>query len=218
MNNNERIIRNLIKKESLRILKESQASFLSGDPSAKVKHSMEDVNDVIGVFEKRLEKLNNEEKSATNNEDYLELRNIKEQQLEALSKMINSYKSKIKLLEVQKQELEVEFEGLKSKGGNVFKNQSIDEFSNENFQKDWGLRIKTQNSVIDVVKITENSNAYKVISTDVVGLNEGDLLQLPNLKIGGSGKVAVYRKIEEKFENVKNFTLENVVSLTKNPM
>ena len=60
MNDNRKIIRDIVRKESLRIMKESQASFLaeSSPADTETKNSMKRVNDYIGLLEKNLEKLN----------------------------------------------------------------------------------------------------------------------------------------------------------------
>lgn len=216
MNDNEKTIRNLIRKESLRIIKESQASFLKEESSSVVKYSMEDVNDVIGLYEKKLDKLNNEEKSAKNKEDYLELKNIKTSQLDALSKMINGYNQKIELLKSQKEELEHEIMNVATSGSDVFKHQEMNEFDNESFQKDWGLRIELPNSYFNLVKIGDH-NAYKLMDTNAKGFKIGDLLQLPNISIGGGGEVPVYRKVGDRFEIVAKPQFKNVNKLIKNP-
>lgn len=218
MNDKEKIIRNLIRKESLRIIKESQASFLE-DVSSEVKHSMEDVNDVIGLFEKKLEKLNNEEKSALSKEDFAELNRIKSEQMDALTKVINGYNTKVKLLNQQKSDLHSQIVDVSAKGAGVFKNQSMTEFENENFKKDWVLRIETPKFKLDVVKQIEDGNNYRIIDTNIPGLVSGDLVAIPNLSLGGSGKLKVYRKINNRYEEIVDggMELQNIKKLVKNP-
>jgi hypothetical protein len=218
MNDKEKIIRDLIKKESLRIIKESQASFLK-DVSAEVKHSMEDVNDVIGLFEKKLDKLNNEEKSALSKEDYSELKRIKSEQMDALSKVINGYNTKVKLLNQQKTDLHSQIVDISAKGANVFNNQNMTEFENDNFKKGWVLRIETQRFKLDLVKQVEDGNNYRIVDTNIPGLESGDLAALPNLSIGGSGKVKIYRKINDRYEEIVDggMELQNIQKMVKNP-
>jgi len=218
MNDKEKIIRSMIRKESLRIIKESQASFLK-DVSQKVKHSMEDVNDVIGLFEKKLEKLNNEEKSAISKEDFAELSRIKSEQMDALTKVINGYNTKIKLLNQQKSDLHSQIVDVAAKGAGVFKNQNMTEFENENFKKDWALRIETSKFKIDAVKQVEDGNNYRIVDTNIPGLVSGDLLAIPNISIGGSGKLKVYRKINDRYEEIVDggIELQNIKKLIKNP-
>ncbi len=218
MNDKEKIIRDLIRKESLRVIKESQASFLK-DVSSEVKHSMEDVNDVIKLFEKNLEKLNNEEKSAISNEDYSELKKIKTKQMDALTKVINGYNTKIQLLNQQKSDLHGQIIDVDAKGANVFNNQNMTEFENENFKKDWVLRIQTEKFKLDLVKQVKEGNNYRIIDTNIPGLVSGDLAALPNLSIGGNGKLKIYRKINDKYEEIVDGGMEvqNIKSLVKNP-
>ena len=219
MNDKEKIIRKLIRKESLRMIKNSQVSFLNEiEATTEIKHSMDDVNSVIDLFEKKLEKLNNEEKSAMDKEDYLELRNVKEEQLKALSKVINGYGTKLELLNSQKMDLEIEVMNVSAKGSGVFKNQELDEFSNEGFEKGWGLRIESPNTSTSVIKQADHNN-YKVVSTNIDGLQPGMLLMLPDLKIGGDGDVKVFAKREggNGFDNIHNFSIENITALIKNP-
>ena len=172
MNDKEKIIRDIIRKESLRMLKESQASFLkeSSAVDADTKQSMKRVNDYIGLLEKNLEKLNNEEKSAMDKEDFLSLKDIKTSQLNELSAMIKSYEKKLELLNVQKSELEEEVSNVNNQGAGIFKNQEISEFSADEFQKGWGLRIETSNYFMDLIKQMEDTNNFKVVNTNIPGL------------------------------------------------
>jgi hypothetical protein len=216
--NEEKIIRDLIRKESLRIIKESQASFLK-DVSAEVKHSMDDVNDVIGLFEKKLEKLNNEEKSAISKEDYSELKKIKSEQMDALTKVINGYNTKIKLLNQQKSDLHGQIVDVAAKGANVFNNQNMTEYENENFKKGWALRIQTEKFKLDLIKQVEDGNNYRIVDTDIPGLESGDLASLPNLSLGGNGKLKIYRKINDRYEEIVDggMEIQNIKKMVKNP-
>jgi len=219
MNDKNKIIRDIVRKESLRIMKESQASFLvesSPVVDSETKLTMKRVNDYIGLLEKNLDKLNNEEKSAMDNEDYLSLKEIKKSQLNELSAMIKSYEKKLELLNKQKQELEQETNDIDSKGAGVFKNQEINEFSNEGFEKGWGLKLQTPNYHLSLVKIGDH-NAYKVMNTNIENLELSDLLQLPDLKIGGAGKMQVFRKVGDRHDNVAEFEMKNIIKMTKNP-
>lgn len=216
MNNNDKIIRDLIKKESLRMIKESQASFLI-ESSDNLERVIQDIDEsVIDVNEKKLEKLKNEESSAKEKEDFSEFKRIKEDQISVIDKLIKGYTKKVELLGRVKSELSEEIIQIQQNGSGIFKNQEMNEFSNENFQKDWGLRIETPNHFMNLVKILDN-NAYKVVSTNIKGLEANDLLQLPNLKIGGEGKVAVYREVGGRHQNVANFDIRNIAKMIKNP-
>lgn len=216
MNGNKQIIRKLIRKESLRMIKESQASFLSED-FGNVKSVIQDVDDgIIEVNEKRLTKLEGEEKTARKKEDFTELKRIKEEQVAATNKLIKGYAKKVELLIKAKENLQQEMLNIQTNGSNVFKNQEISEFSNENFEKGWALRIETPNTSTNLVKDMD-TNAYRVTHTNIPSLEVDDLLQLPDLKIGGSGDVKVYRKVGDKYENIANFKIDNITNMIKNP-
>lgn len=208
-------IRDLIRKESLRVIKESQASFLS--EASSLEKTMKDVNDAIGLYEKRLDKLNGEEEKAKDKEDFSDLKRIKGEQLEELSGLIRAYSKKVEMLKKQQIELKGEVDDVISKGANVFNNRELQEFENEKFKKGWGLQINTHNSFNKMVKILDDANAYKVVSTDIDGLQPGDLLKLPNMKIGGGGNVTVYRNVDGRQQEVGTFKYDNVTSIIKNP-
>ena len=216
MNDKEKIIRDLIKRESLRIIKESQASFLK-ESSVDTEKVIKDIDDsIIDVNEKKLAKLKNEEESAKEKEDFSEFKRIKEEQVSSIEKLIKGYSRKVELLVKVKAEIQGDIIDIQKSGAGIFKNQEMTEFSNENFQKDWALRIETPNYFMNLVKILDN-NAYKVVTTNVNGLQPGDLLALPDLKFGGGGKVQVYREVGDRHENVANFTIQNVTKMIKNP-
>jgi len=221
MNDKEKIIRDIIRKESLRMLKESQASFLkeSSAVDADTKQSMKRVNDYIGLLEKNLEKLNNEEKSAMDKEDFLSLKDIKTSQLNELSAMIKSYEKKLELLNVQKSELEEEVSNVNNQGAGIFKNQEISEFSADEFQKGWGLRIETSNYFMDLIKQMEDTNNFKVVNTNIPGLKSGYVMAIPMLKIGGEGTISVYRDSGGgRYEELgKPLTIRNIKGMYKNP-
>lgn len=221
MNDKHKIIRDIVRKESLRIMKESQASFLaeSSPADTETKMSMKRVNDYIGLLEKNLEKLNNEEKSAMDKEDYLALKDIKKSQLSELSAMIKTYEKKMELLKKQKQELEQQFDDVDSKGAGIFKNQEINEFSADGFQKGWGLRIETDNYFLDLVKQMEDTNNFKLVNTNVPGLQSGYVMAIPMLKIGGEGSINVYRHAGgNRYEELgKPLVIRNIRKMYKNP-
>jgi len=221
MNDKEKIIRDIIRKESLRMIKESQASFLveSSELESDTKIRMKKINEYINLLEKNLDKLNSEEKSAMDKEDYLALRDIKKNQLSELSSMIKSYTQKMELLNMQKSELETEFTDVDTKGAGIFKNQEINEFNAESFQKDWGLRIETQNYYLDLVKQMEDTNNFKVMDSNIPGLKSGFVLRVPTLSIGGEGTLNVYRHAGgNKYEEIeKPLVLRNIKKMYKNP-
>ncbi len=222
MSDRLKIIRDIVRKESLRIMKESQASFLAESSPVKdsdTKQSMKRINDYIDLLEKNIEKLNNEEKSAMNKEDYLSLKDIKNSQLSELTAMIKSYDKKMELLNKQKEELEAELGDVVDKGASIFKNQEMNEFNSDDFEKGWGLRIETDNHYVDLVKIMEDTNNFKLINTNIPGLHAGYVMSIPTLKIGGEGTIKVYRNTDgNRFEELeKPLIVKNIRKMFKNP-
>jgi len=218
MNDKENIIRKIVRLESLRMIKESQASFLNEDIDS-LERTMEDVDDsIIEVNEKKLEKLNNEEDSAKDSEDFSELKRIKEDQLAVIERLVFGYTKKVKLLQQTQTNLEEELLNIQSNGAGVFKNQEMNEFSSEAFQKGWGLKIETHGSSTNLVKQSDANN-YKVMTTNIPGLEPEMLLMLPDMKLGGEGHIKVFTKRVNGtgYENIKNFTLRNITALVKNP-
>lgn len=216
MNKNEKIIRDLIKKESLRIINKSQASFLK-ENSVGAEKVIQDIDEsIIDVNEKRMDKLKKEEDSAREKEDFFELKRVKEDQVFSIDKLIKGYLKKAELLNNIKQEIKEDLIQIQKKGAGVFNNQEMLEFSNEKFNKDWALRIETENYYLNLVKILDN-NAYRVVDTNIEGLMKGDLLKLPDLKVGGSGDVEVYREVGGRHENITSFNIKNVKKMIKNP-
>lgn len=204
------------------MIKESQASFLKESSPTNMNNtvqSMRKVNDYIGLLEKNLEKLNNEESSAMEKEDFLSLKDIKTSQLSELSSLIKSYEKKLELLNVQKIELTNNLSDVHNKGAGIFKNQEINEFSADEFQKGWGLRIETDNYFLDLVKQMEETNNFKVVNTNITGLKPGFVLAVPMIKIGGEGILRVYRHTGgNKYEELeKPLIMRNIKKMFKNP-
>lgn len=198
------------------MIKESQASFLKKS-SVDTEKVIQDIDDsIINVYEKKLEKLKNEEKSAKDKEDFAEFKRIKEEQSAAIDKLVKGYTRKAELLVKVKNELQEEILNIQNNGSGIFKNQEINEFTNDSFQKDWALKIQTPSYYMNLVKVLDN-NAYKVVDTNITNLKKDDLLMLPDLKIGGGGKIQVYREIGGRHENVTSFTIQNIIKMIKNP-
>lgn len=221
MNNKEEIIREII-RESLRTIKESQASFLKESSPVMENNtikSMKKVNDYIGLLEKNLDKLNNEENSAMEKEDFLSLKEIKTNQLSELSSLIKTYEKKLELLNTQKTELSNSLSDVHSKGAGVFKNQEINEFSAGEFKKGWGLKIETDNYFLDLIKQMEETNNFKVVNTNITGLKPGFVVAVPMLKIGGEGMLNVYRNAGgNKYEELESpLIMRNIKKMFKNP-
>lgn len=200
-----------IRKQSLKLLKENGAFADLEDKVDSVDESF------IEVYQKKLDKLKAAEEKAMADENYVELQKIKEEKVVALKRLIDAYKVKTKVLEQIHDGLKQEIGELGSKGSGVFKNKTLNEFSNEDLPKDTIIKITTNSAEIKLKKITD-SNQYSILETTANGLAPGDVLALPPIvKIGSPAKVSVYRKIGERFQEVGKPELQNITAITKNP-
>lgn len=201
-----------IRKQSLKLLKENQAFADLEDKLDSVDASF------VEVYEKKLDKLKADEERAMESEDYVELQKIKEEKLTALKRLIDSYKYKTKILEQIHDGLKKELEELGVKGSGVFKNKAINEFNNEDFQKGQTVKISTISSEVTLEKISDN-NQYKILNSSAESLKPGDVLVIPNTRVGNGVKVSVYRQTGEdgRFHEIGSPTLQNIKSITKNP-
>lgn len=199
-----------IRKESLKLLKENQAF-------ASLEDRLKDVDEgFVEVNEKRFDKLKNDEVKAIQNEEYADLQRIKQEKVVILGKLIVSYKKKVELLEQIRDGLKQELDELGVKGNGVFKDKSINEFTNEELKKGQLIKIKTISSETKFEKISDN-NQYKIVTTTANGLQPGDVVVLPNIQVGSSVQITVHRKIGDRFQEVGKPTLQNIKEITKNP-
>jgi hypothetical protein len=201
-----------IKNEGLKLMKESQA--------------FEHLEDVIGdidaglitLYNKKFEKLKAEEAKAVEKEDYVDLKRVKEEQVTVLRKLIRFYEKKVEYLNKLGQEIETGTQEIGSKGVSVFSDKALNEFKNEEFLKGNKIKIQGGGKYFTAEKLSDN-NVYKVIETNIEGVQSGDALKLSDMKLGGPGTVTVYRKPEgaERFEELKTFKFNNVREIVKNP-
>lgn len=200
-----------IRKQSLKLLKENEAF-------AELESKVDSVEEsFIEVYEKKLDKLKSAEEKAMGEENYVELQKIKVEKVTALKRLIDAYKVKTKVLEQIHDGLKQEIDELGSKGSGVFKNKSLNEFTNEDLPKGTVVKITTNSSDIKLEKVTDN-NQYSILETTANGLVPGDVLALPPMvKIGHSAKISVYRKIGERFQEVGKPELQNITAIIKNP-
>ena len=199
-----------IRKESLKFLKENQAFSSLEDKVESVDASF------VEVYEKKLDKLKSEEERAMEKEDYVELQKIKQEKVIALKRLIDAYKYKTKILEDIHDGLHKELEDLGIKGSGVFKNKPLNEFNNEDFQKGQTLKIKSISAEITFEKVSEN-NQYKILNSTSTALKPGDVIVMPNAKVGNSVTITVYRKIGPRFEEVGKPMIQNIQAIIKNP-
>lgn len=205
-----------LRQQSLKLLSENQA-FADKEQFQQLEKKLTDVEEhFVDVNEKNFEKLKREEEAAVKKEDYAELERIKNDKSDLLGKLISSYKKKIELFSQLKNALDMEIQDMGTQGSNVFKNKQLTEFNNEDFEKGNTVKISTIATEITIQKISDN-NQYKVINSSAPQIIEGDILVVPNMKIGSSATVTVYRKFGERPEEVGKPTIQNIRKITKNP-
>ena len=212
--NNKTELLEFLRRESLRILSESGES-----QALSALHDK--VEDVEGYFidtdEKRLERLNSDEEKAIDKEDYVGLQKIKEDKKNILGKLIVAYKKKIELYEQMRQAIAADLQDIGVKGSQVFKNKELNEFRNEGSEKGIIIKVGTLTSEITIQKISGN-NQYKVMDSTAPGIQPGYIVAIPDLKIGNSAQLKVYRPMgDSRFEEIGSPTLQNIKKITKNP-
>lgn len=205
-----------LRQQSLKLLSENQA-FANREQFHQLEKKLTDVDEhFVDVNEKNFEKLKREEEAAVKKEDYAELERIKNDKSELLGRLISSYKKKIELYSQLKAALDLEITDMGAQGSNVFKNKELTEFNNEDFEKGNSVKISTIATEITIQKVSDN-NQYKVINSSAPQIIEGDILVVPNMKLGNSVTVSVYRKFGDRFEEVGKPTIQNIRKITKNP-
>lgn len=205
-----------LRKQSLKLLSENQA-FADKEAFQQLEKKITDVDEhFVDVNEKNFERLKREEEAAIKKEDYADLQRIKNEKKELLGKLIASYKKKVELFTQLQNALETEIQDMGTKGSNVFKDKEINEFNGEEFQKGDTIKFSTIATEITVKKISDN-NQYQVLNSTAPGVEPGDVLVLPNMKIGSSAPITVYRKFGDRFSEIGKPTIQNLRKITKNP-
>lgn len=199
------------------IRKESLKLFMENEAFSTIENTLKDVDDgFVSVNEKRYEKLKGEEEKAKAKEDYSELHKIKQQQVEVIGKLIASYEKKNELLGQIRDGLKQELDDLGIKGSKVFRDNPINEFKNEDFQKGQTIKVKTNSAELTLKKISDN-NQYQILGANAPGIQPGDIIVLPNMKVGGSAKIKVYRQIGARHQEIGDTVLDTIKEITKNP-
>lgn len=204
------ILKEHIQREGLKLMRESQASSHLEDVIGDIDAGL------IQLYQKKFDKLKSDEEKAIEKEDYADLKRIKQDQVEALRKLIKFYEKKVEYLSKLGVEIETSAQEVGSKGISVFSNKSLNEFKNEELIKGSKVKISGGQKFFVIEKASEN-NAYKVLDTNIEGIESGDILALSDMKIGAPGNVRVYRKVNDRFEELKTMKFNNVTEIIKNP-
>lgn len=216
-NNYNNKLLEIIRAESLKLIKEQEA--LSSLSQEKLDDRISDIEEgFIEVNEKRLEGLSKEEDKAVSEENYVELQKIKQEKLTCLTKLIAAYNKKQEYLTQLKNLLSSELNHLDVSGSGIFRDKSLTELNSLEVQKGTKIKISSVSAEIILEKITENNN-YNVISTNIPGVQSGDLVSIsPLIKIGHQAKINVYRNIQNRWAPIGPVGINNVTKIIKNPL
>lgn len=207
---NINILKEYIKKEGLRLISESETL-------EKLESTIEDIDEgLIDLYEKKFDKLKKDEEKAVNDEEFSELKKIKDAQAEVLDKLIKFYEKKVEILNKIGNEIKGDANEVGTKGRGVFDNKNLDDFKNEEFTKGTKIKIAGSSKYFKAEKVSEN-NTYNVLESNISGIEPGDFLKISDMKVGGSGQVTIYRKIGERFDELKTMKFNNVTEIVKNP-
>ena len=103
-----------------------------------------------------------------------------------------------------------------TKGVGVFNNKNLEEFKNEDIAQNTKIKIAGSSKFFIAEKVSD-ANTYNVLESNIAGIEPGYFLKISDIKIGGSGNVTVYRKVGDKFEELKTMKFNNVTEIVKNP-
>ena len=183
----------------------------------KLESTIEDIDEgLIDLYEKKFDKLRNDEEKAVADEEFSQLKRIKDEQAEVLDKLIKFYEKKVEVLNKIGNEIKNSASEVGTKGRDVFSNKSMEEFKNEDIAQNTKIKIAGSSKFFIVEKVSEN-NTYNVLKSNITGIEPGDFLKISDMKIGGSGSVTVYRKVGDRFDELKTMKFNNVTEIIKNP-
>lgn len=200
-----------IQKEGLRLMNEESENL------KKLESTIDDIDEgLIGMYEKKFEKLRKDEEKAVADEEFSQLKRIKDEQAEVLDKLIQVYEKKVEVLNKIGDEIKNSASEVGTKGRDVFSNKSMEEFKNEDIAQNTKIKIAGSSKFFIAEKVSEN-NTYNVLESNIAGIESGDFLKISDMKVGGSGSVTVYRKVGDRFDELKTMKFNNVTEIVKNP-
>lgn len=200
-----------IQKEGLRLMNEEAENL------KKLESTIEDIDEgLIDLYEKKFDKLKKDEEKAVAEEEFSQLKRIKDEQSEVLDKLIRFYEKKVEVLNKIGNEIKSSASEVGTKGRDVFSNKPMEEFKNEDITQNTKIKIAGSSKFFIVEKVSEN-NTYNVLESNIAGIEPGDFLKISDMKIGGSGNVTIYRKVGDRFDELKTMKFNNVTEIVKNP-
>jgi hypothetical protein len=200
-----------IQKEGLRLMNEEAENL------KKLESTIEDIDEgLIDLYEKKFDKLRKDEEKAVADEEFSELKRIKDEQAQVLDKLIKFYEKKVQVLNKIGEEIKNSASEVGTKGRDVFSNKSMEEFKNEDIAQNTKIKIAGSSKFFISEKVSEN-NTYNVLESNITGIEPGDFLKISDMKVGGSGNVTIYRKVGDRFDELKTMKFNNVTEIVKNP-
>jgi hypothetical protein len=207
---NINILKEYIQTEGLKLIKESETL-------EKLESTISDIDEgLIDLYEKKFDKLKKDEEKAVNDEEFSEFKKIKDEQAEVLDKLIKFYEKKVEILNKIGDEIKDDANEVGTKGRGVFNNKNLDEFKNEDFTKGTKVKIAGSSKYFKAEKVSD-VNTYNVLESNITGIEPGYFLKISDMKVGGTGNVTIYRKVGDKFEELKTMKFNNVTEIVKNP-
>ena len=208
---NINILKEYIQTEGLRLMKESD------DKLKKLEHTIEELDEgFLDRYEKKLEGLKKDEKAAMADQNFSRLKEIKDEQITVIDELIKFYNKKVEVLSRLGKEIKGDANEIITKGVGVFNDKNLEEFKNEDIEQGTKIKIAGSSKFFIAEKVNEN-NIYNVLESNIAGIEPGYFLKISDIKIGGSGNVTVYRKVGDKFEELKTMKFNNVTEIVKNP-
>jgi hypothetical protein len=208
---NINILKEYIQTEGLKLMKESD------DNLKKLESVVEDIEEGFLVrYENKLEALKKDEEAAIKDQDFSRLKEIKDEQIKVIDQLIKFYNKKVEILNKIGEEIKGDANEVVTKGVGVFNNKNLEEFKNEDIAQNTKIKIAGSSKFFIAEKVSD-ANTYNVLESNIAGIEPGYFLKISDIKIGGSGNVTVYRKVGDKFEELKTMKFNNVTEIVKNP-
>ena len=208
---NINILKEYIQTEGLKLMKESD------DNLKKLESVVEDIEEGFLVrYENKLEALKKDEEAAIKDQDFSRLKEIKDEQIKVIDQLIKFYNKKVEILNKIGEEIKGDANEVITKGVGVFNDKNLEEFKNEDIEQGTKIKIAGSSKFFIAEKVSD-ANTYNVLESNIAGIEPGYFLKISDIKIGGSGNVTVYRKVGDKFEELKTMKFNNVTEIVKNP-
>lgn len=193
------------------LIKENQAFEALERQLSKVEDTF------ISFSQSRIEELDKEIQSAREEKEFGKFRRALEEKSQALSELIDAHNKKMEILKKMSDNIKSEVDIANTQGEKVFSDNELDSFVVQELQAGQRFRIESNASFIEVEKISEENNQFRLEDGNIQGLKAGDVLQIQDFSVGGNTNVTVYREIGGRFEKLSDFTLSNIISIIENP-